>query len=154
MSRAVETLAWIGNRIGKPPGWERIVRMFVSREECRRIDEVCVVRDGMFFMARPSVPMDWYVMFFGTYEPEVRQIFRAVLSSRGVALDVGANVGWHTLLMARLVGNDGRVLAVEANPSMRARLEENLRLNHFAHVEIIPYAMMDSEGTAQFYDPA
>jgi FkbM family methyltransferase len=153
-SKVIEILSGIGNRIGKPPGWERIVRMLVSPEECRRIAEVCVVRDGMLFLAQPAVPIDWYIMFFGTYEPEVRQIFRAVLSARGVALDIGANVGWHTLLMARLVGKDGRVLAAEANPTVRTRLQENLRLNRFANVELIPYAMMDSEGTAEFYDPA
>src|SRR5689334_14765239 len=130
MINATEVLAWIGNRIGKPPGWERAVRLVTSPEKCR-IRELCVVREGVAFLAQPSVPLGWHVAFFGTYEPELREIMRAVLPKGGVAIDVGANVGWHTLLMASLVGDKGRVLAAEANPSVRSRLRDNLHLNRF-----------------------
>ena len=76
-----------------------------------------------------------------------------ILRPGSVALDVGANVGWHTLLMARLVGESGRVLAVEANPSVRARLVEHLRLNRMLHVEVVPYALADAEGSVEFQAP-
>jgi FkbM family methyltransferase len=112
------------------------------------------VRDGLVFLARPGVQVDWHVLFFGTYEPEVRRIFRTVLPLGGVALDVGANVGWHTLLMASLVGVNGRVLAVEANPALRHRLHDHLCLNHFRQVEVMPCAAADTEGTMEFYAPA
>jgi glycosyltransferase involved in cell wall biosynthesis len=39
------------------------------------------------------------------------------------------NIGWHTVLMARLVGETGQVLVAEANPSVRKRREANLKLN-------------------------
>ncbi|MFN8625558.1 MAG: FkbM family methyltransferase [Candidatus Binatia bacterium] len=112
-----------------------------------------MARDGVVFLAQPGVPLGWHVAFFGTYEPELREIFRAVLPSGGVALDVGANVGWHTLLMARLVGASGRVLAAEPNPSVRLKLAQNLNLNRLGHVDVIPFAMADSEGTVDFYGP-
>ena len=111
------------------------------------------MRDGIIFVAQPSVPLGWHVAFFGTYEPEVREIFRALLPVGGVAVDVGANVGWHTLLMARLVGEGGHVLAVEPNPSVRACLQENLNLNRFRHVEVVPDALADADGTAEFIAP-
>ena len=148
MTKGVEILSWVGNRLGKPPGWERVVRLFVSPEKCAGMAEICVVRDGIIFLAQPFVPIGWHVAFLGTYEPELREIFRAVLPMGGVALDLGANVGWHTLLMARLVGDSGRVLAAEANPSVRLRLQDNLDLNRFGQVEVVPYAIADSEGIA------
>jgi FkbM family methyltransferase len=153
MIKAAELLSSIGVRIGKPPGWERIVRLFASPEKCRAMGDLCVVRDGSAFLARPAVPVEWHVTFFGTYEPELREIFRVVLSPGGIALDIGANVGWHTLLMARLVGEGGRVLAAEANPHVRARLQDNLNLNRLGGVEIIPYALGDSDGVLDFYAP-
>jgi len=116
--------------------------------------ELCLVREGFVFLARPGVQVDWNVLFFGTYEPEVRRIFRTVLPLGGVALDVGANVGWHTLLMASLVGATGRVIAVEANPVLRQRLQDHLCLNHFGQVDVISCAAADSEGTMEFYAPA
>ncbi len=127
--------------------------LFASPEKCRAMRDICVARDGVAFIAQPAIPLGWRVAFFGSYEPESREIFRTVLPVGGVAVDVGANVGWHTLLMARLVGESGRVLAAEANPSVRKRLEANLELNRFRQVEVIPYAITNAEGTVAFHGP-
>lgn len=127
--------------------------MFSSPEKCQGMPEMCVVREGMAFLVQPAIPLGWHVAFFGTYEPELREIFRAVLPPGGVALDIGANVGWHTLLMARLVGANGRVMAAEANPSVRTHLQDNLNLNRFRQVEVIPYAIANSEELVEFYGP-
>jgi FkbM family methyltransferase len=153
VAKTVEVLSWIGNRIGKPPGWERVVRVFAAPEKFRGMAEVCLVRDGIVIQVQPAAAVGWNVAFFGTYEPELREIFRAVLPIGGIALDIGANVGWHTLLMARLVGENGRVMAAEANPSVRNRLQDNLNFNRFGQVEVLPYAIADSEGTVDFYGP-
>lgn len=106
-----------------------------------------------FSLLGPASRLTGTFFFFGTYEPEVRRIFQTVLPLGGIALDVGANVGWHTLLMARLVGGTGRVLAIEANPALRYRLHDHLCLNHFRHVEIVPCAAADTEGMLEFYAP-
>jgi FkbM family methyltransferase len=148
-----QLLSWIGSRIGKPPGWERVVRRLAPPQACAEMGELCMVRDGLAFLARPSIPIGWHVAFFGTYEPELREIFRAMLRPGGVAVDVGANIGWHTLLMAHLVGAQGRVLAAEANPSVRQKLQENLDLNRLRQVEVIPYALADAEGALAFHGP-
>ena len=153
MSKIAEILSLIGKGIGKPPGWERVVQLLAPPSKCESMPELCLVRDGCAFLARPSVQLDWRVALFGTYEPELRRVIEAVLSEGGVAVDVGANVGWHTLLMARRVGLQGRVLAAEANASVRARLEQNLGLNSFTQVEILPYAIADTEGTVDFLGP-
>jgi FkbM family methyltransferase len=115
--------------------------------------EFCVIRDGVLFIAQPAVPLGWHIAFFGAYEPELREVFKAVLPPGGVAIDVGANIGWHTLLLARLVGSAGRVIAAEANPHVRVRLTENLQLNRFDQVEVVPFAIGDADGVAQFHGP-
>jgi FkbM family methyltransferase len=147
-------LAWTGQRIGKPPGWERAVRWLAAPEKFRGGPDLCLVRDGMAFITQPSVPLGWHVAMFGTYEPGLRAILGALLGPGAVAMDVGANVGWHTLLMAKRVGDQGRVLAVEANPSVRARLADNVSINGFAHVDIVPCALAAREGQVEFYGPA
>jgi FkbM family methyltransferase len=111
------------------------------------------LRDGSLFLIRPGLPLGWYVTFFGSFEPELREIFRAVLPPAGVAIDIGANVGWHTLLMARLSGTHGRVLAVEPNPSVRAQLARNIRLNRLDHVDVIPYVVAETEKSLAFCGP-
>lgn len=157
MSRAIELVARIGHRIGhrigKPPGWERVVRLVSPPERCRTLPELRVVRDGTTFTAQRGTLIGWHVAFFGAYEPELRDVFRAVLPAGGVAVDAGANVGWHTLLMARLVGERGRVLAIEPNPSVGARLVAHLQQNRIAHVDVVGCALSDAPGICRFAAP-
>jgi len=154
MRKRFELLAWMGHRIGKPPGWERIVRLLAPPKRWVGVPELGLVRDGIVFLAQPALPLGWNIVMFGSYEPELRDVFRKVLHPGTVAIDAGANVGWHTLLMAQLVGGDGRVLAVEANPSVRANLVENLQLNDFRQVEVVGCALAEAERTLAFYAPS
>ena len=67
-----------------------------------------------------------------------------------LTFDVGANAGYYTLLLARRVGPNGRVVAFEPNPINVAYLREHLRLNKFCNVEIVEAAVTDTDGTAFF----
>lgn len=153
MNNMKNVLAYVGARIGKPPGWERIVRIFAPPASCRDMGEICMVRDGITFLARPGVPLGWHVAFFGSYEPELRDLFRTILTPGGVAVDVGANIGWHSLLLAKLVGAQGRVIAVEANPTVRQKLQYNVDLNRFTQVDVLDCALSDRDGTVSFHGP-
>lgn len=152
MVTRVELLAWLGTRIGKPPGFERVARWIAPMDRFADLPEICVVRDGMLFVTRIGVPIGWHVALFGSYEPELRAVMRALLPPGGIAVDAGANVGWHTLLMARLVGVEGRVLAAEANPSVSAELARNIQINRLPQVEILAHALGEAEGTLAFLD--
>jgi FkbM family methyltransferase len=67
-----------------------------------------------------------------------------------VAFDVGANVGYYTLLLSRGVGPKGLVIAFEPNPVNVAHLKEHLRLNKIGNVKIVEAAVSDRKGTAFF----
>jgi FkbM family methyltransferase len=84
--------------------------------------------------------IDWSVVFFGEYEKHMRDLLERSLRVGDVAIDVGANVGVHTLTMARLVGPAGRVLALEPNPSALKRLRRNVELNALEQVAVVPCA--------------
>lgn len=153
MKRPIEILAWLGNRLGKSPGFERVMRLLAPPESCAGLPEVCLARDGSLFLTKLALPLGWHIGFFGSYEPELRDIMRAVLPVGGTAIDVGANAGWHTLLMARLVGPGGRVLAVEPNPSVREHLSRNLAINGLMQVEVAGAALAEQQGVLNFVAP-
>jgi FkbM family methyltransferase len=69
-----------------------------------------------------------------TWEPELLALFRLLDLSGGVCIDVGANIGWHTLALSQCVGPAGRVFAFEPSPREYRLLLENLRLNNIANV--------------------
>lgn len=76
----------------------------------------------------------------GDYEPHVAAVFRDVLRPGMHVVDVGANIGYFTMLTAALVGPAGSVLAVEPNAANARMLEASRRLNGFAHVTVLQAA--------------
>jgi FkbM family methyltransferase len=67
------------------------------------------------------------------------------------AIDVGANVGLHTVVLACAVGASGKVLAFEPEPSNLRRLSENVGRNRFTNVEIHPVALADRAGQSTLH---
>jgi FkbM family methyltransferase len=92
-------------------------------------------------------PHDWavgsQVSRTGTYEPEVTATIRALLEPGATFVDVGANIGWFSLLAATLVGSSGHVLAVEPNPQNCALVERSAKENDFSQIEVCPVAATD-----------
>lgn len=67
-----------------------------------------------------------------------------------VAIDVGANLGIHSLVLAKCVGEKGNVIAFEPVPSLRRRLIENLNLNGVWNVHAKEFAVGDGAGAVRF----
>jgi FkbM family methyltransferase len=68
-------------------------------------------------------------IFTGGWEPETIAFLRREIRSGDVAIEVGANVGAHTLIIAQAVGSTGKVYAFEATSSAVAKLQRNIELN-------------------------
>jgi len=85
----------------------------------------------------------------GEWEPLETELFRQVLRPGDAVADVGANIGWFSLLAARLTGPRGRVHAFEANSRTFGLLRENLSLNLAANVEAHLVAVGEAAGRAR-----
>jgi len=66
-------------------------------------------------------------------------------------VDVGANIGYYSLLASRLVGQTGRVYAIEASPTILTLLRENIVLNHADNVEVKHAIASDHDGEQEFW---
>lgn len=75
-----------------------------------------------------------------------RRFFQSVIESGHVVVDVGANQGVFTLLFSRLVGDSGRVVALEPDPSLFAALDQNCRVNVAHNVTRLNVAAGDTPG--------
>jgi FkbM family methyltransferase len=86
--------------------------------------------------------IDGYIAFFGVWEPSTSAWLTRTLEPGDTFIDVGANVGHHTLLAWRRVGDHGRVVAIEPSPSIHRDLQRNLALNGSpASIEVIQAAV-------------
>jgi FkbM family methyltransferase len=70
------------------------------------------------------------------------------------ALDIGANVGYYTALLATLVGSGGSVIACEPDPQNAALLRRTIAENGFSHVRLVEAAVSDRVGRATLYQDA
>jgi FkbM family methyltransferase len=92
-----------------------------------------------------------YVMFFGVWEPNLTAFLQRRLRTGDVFIDLGANVGYFTLLASRLVGETGTVVAIEAAPHIFSRLKKNLRRNKVTNVRAIEIAVAGGPGNVDLY---
>jgi FkbM family methyltransferase len=89
--------------------------------------------------------------WLGTYEADLQEALKELVEPGMVAYDVGANIGFTTLLLAKRVGEDGRVYAFEALPANLERLNENVALNDLdANVIIVPKAVVNAQKSTRF----
>jgi FkbM family methyltransferase len=86
----------------------------------------------------------------GVTEPELQQALEQLLKPGDLFLDVGASIGFFTVIAARLVGPDGRVVAIEPSPAAVSALRHNVTLNSFTNVEVHTLALSDTSGTGTF----
>jgi FkbM family methyltransferase len=88
------------------------------------------------------------------YEPFETELLLGHRHPGDVVLDVGANLGYYTLLFARHVGPTGKVFAFEPDPDNFSLLQENVARNGYDNVVLVRKAASDYSGMAQLYRSA
>lgn len=86
----------------------------------------------------------------GIGEPQVQKAVVDHLRPGMTFYDLGANIGFFSLMAARLVGPQGRVVSFEADPEIAARLRENLARNQFTQAQVERKAVWSEPGTVSF----
>ena len=87
--------------------------------------------------------------WLGFYEHEKQRLISREVQPGSVFWDVGANVGFYSLLAAKFVGS-GKVFAFEPVPRNLSYLQEHLALNRVTNVEVLAMAVSDRNGTSSF----
>ena len=86
----------------------------------------------------------------GTYEPEQTAHFVRWIRPGATVIDIGAHVGYYTLLASMLAGKTGSVWAFEPEPTNAAFLRQHMYLNHCSNVHVEEVAVSNSSGRARF----
>lgn len=89
--------------------------------------------------------------WLGSYEYDKQKRFADSAAAAHVICDIGAHVGFYTLLASVSVRPDGQVFAFEPLPQNMAFLKEHVRLNRCDNVRVYPYAVSDHSGTVKFH---
>ncbi len=121
---------------------------------------------ALFFKyLRPAVEINGYKMYINphdmvvskklvfdnAWEPFETEIFMREIKPGDVVLDIGANIGYYTLLAAKLVGPTGRVYAFEPEPVNFELLKKNVQANGFTNVILEQKAVSNQTGRLKLY---
>jgi len=98
------------------------------------------------FLLRKNTDDLWHVL--PGREPAVLSTIEKYLESGSVFLDAGANIGVYTVLAGRIVGESGRVIAVEMMPDTARILRRHLAMNDLQNVVVVEKALADTTGTS------
>ncbi|MGW7403103.1 FkbM family methyltransferase [Streptomyces sp. NPDC054833] len=125
----------------------RYLNPYLRDHPRRRVVET---RSGARFAVDTQDLIQRYLYLFGAWEPHMTRWLQGRLRRGDVLVDVGANVGYLSLVAARLVGDTGRVVAVEASPAFHRRLLRNIELNRCGTVRAVNAAVSDKRETLTF----
>ena len=90
-----------------------------------------------------SVHQDW--------EPFETNLIEKLVQKGDIVLDIGANIGFYTLILSKLVGKKGKVYAFEADPSNFKLLKKNIEVNNCENVILINKAVSNKKEDVNFY---
>jgi FkbM family methyltransferase len=88
--------------------------------------------------------------WLGVYEHKKRLVFEKTIRRNSILFDIGAHVGYYTLLSSLLVGEGGKVYSFEPLSRNLKFLHAHLRLNGIQNVEVIEAAVGDQDGVSLF----
>jgi FkbM family methyltransferase len=150
---APEWVHWLARatRRFQPKGIDRIVRMLYPPGNDRPIRSVVDYDDGLLFHCDTQSFLEWYIFFYGAFRPEVSRLINRMLRPGQVAIDIGANVGMHSVIMANRVGPTGHVVVFEPDPHPMGRLRRNMALNGIDWVTTVEAAVSARSETRTFY---
>ncbi len=134
------------------PSFSRVVRGGLNIAAPVGMSEVTIAAgelEGMQMLLDLQTEKDYWL---GTYEPDLQTAIADLVVPGQVIYDVGASVGFMTLLLAKNSGLEGHVYAFEALPANVDRLKHNLELNSFQErVTVVKKAVQDRSGQTKFY---
>ena len=142
-----------GSGIGKIPGMMAIYRFIFRRLWVNR--NYAEVQGGQMYVNPDGLPERYKKPFIDYitlgWEEATVKIFQDVVKKGDVVVDMGANMGFFTLLAAKLVGREGKVYSFEPNPTNYNLLLKNIAINGYDNVTAVQKAVSYRSGAEKLF---
>ena len=157
MDTVESTLCTLDRRIFRALKGTRLQHEYMSlnRRICRAIAStrryaVNIPGCGTMYLNKVDL-VNLYLYYYRTWEPGLSGIAAHALRSGDIFVDVGANIGYYTLLASNIVGAQGQVIAIEASPSVFQTLEQHVQINGRTNIQLFNIVATDVPGEMKIY---
>ncbi|HVJ54122.1 MAG TPA: FkbM family methyltransferase [Aliidongia sp.] len=134
--------------LGREWLWRAVCRPYLNWRPFRAVKPAAF--GGRFVCDVPDM-VQAHIYYFGRWEPNLTAFMQRRLEPGDTFIDVGANIGYFSLLGSRLVGDRGRVVSIEASPSIFRQFTSNIERNGAANIRALNVAASDRHGTLDLY---
>lgn len=108
----------------------RISKMLIKKISLKRTD--VILNHKIILDERDSLNLAWNRV----YEPYETNVISSIIKPNDIIVDVGANIGYYTLIFSKLTGKGGKVFAFELSNSNFKILNENIRINKYSDMVV------------------
>src|SRR5580698_8080107 len=152
-SRVVRSLGGKGLGLARVPGLNRLHDWVYGRLRPSGIVVLDVHGSKMFFDTDVNTPLRSLVTI-GTYEALETKVFQSLLRPGMVVADIGANIGYYSLISSRAVGAGGMVFSFEPDPRNYGLLARSIQKNGYTNILASQIALSDRSGKMTLYADA
>lgn len=82
----------------------------------------------------------------GNYEEKTKRVIEELLPRGGIAVDIGAHIGHHTVAMRDIVGENGKIISIEPHPKNSRILKNTINKNNWDNVDVVRNAVSNQKG--------
>jgi FkbM family methyltransferase len=134
-----------------------LLKQYISRHS-GAVNKIGTVKINLKHAGKMELQTNEYIdhwLYTGAdFEPHVVRLFLKYLSRGNNVMDVGANIGYFTLIASHLIRDEGIVYAFEPSPANNQKLRRNIELNKIHNVIVSANAVSDTTGIATFSIPS
>jgi FkbM family methyltransferase len=140
--------------LNRPSSWLRSLSYLASRWLLRRPFLIAQLPNlGLSFKVKTEDVLGRHLYKYHAHEPHIGSFLTHHLRFEpgDIVFDIGANIGWYSLLLGRMIPPGVNIYSFEPDPLNFELLEHNLRLNHATQVTAIQKALATEDGTQQLH---
>jgi len=149
--RAAKKVSWLTSQPGFQAHPLNVSVRLLHWEWCRlRGAPIVMPLYDFKIQARPCDGVGRVLFYFREYADDLFGFMKSYLQPGMTFVDVGANIGSHTIHGARLVGGEGKVFSIEADPETFDLLRKNVRSNRISNARLLNRCVCDKQGEVIF----
>ncbi len=141
-------LYWsIIHRIYKLPRIKKVITPLINNLKPTYI----TLYDAKLYIDKNDEVVSQQLLQNGKWEPYETEIFKKSIKKGDTVVDIGAHIGYYTIIAAKIVGPKGRVYAFEPNPNNFKLLSKTIATNQYSNVILVKKAVSDKTGKIKLY---
>lgn len=110
-----------------------------------------IIQGNKFYIDKSDTTISQELILSGKWEEYETYLFKKHVKSGDIVLDIGAHIGYYTLIAAKIVGNRGRVYAFEPDPKNFQLLKKNTEENKYKNIVLVNKALSNKPGNIKLF---